>query len=293
MQPIDLENSKYSLGTTPIYNTLLKEITKRNAPVEVVLFNVSTILRNCNSKESVKQLVDEDKRLGRETDRPSQMLLSETKREINLLLEDILEMFRYNTNILNPTLIAYFCNYQKTIPTTSYREPTHGKRVLTTAETMLLHSMRPGNRAVKKAQNVTLVEVPITRGKFPHAILAEEIGFITNNHRIAHITHHPVDYHVCKYTSDYRLIQSFTGQIIRPNELGDKVFSNSSVPFNVYTHAVLGDSVDIKSSITPSTKKKLIQVAQQEHWKEVHTSDWIRDRLKEIGIRIPFEIKGL
>ena len=291
LQPIDLENSKYSLGTTPIYNTLLKEITKRNSPVEVVMINVSTLLRNCNSNESVKQIVEEEKRLNRETKRPSKQLIEDAKNEIQLLFDDIVEMFRSNKTIINPTLIVYFCDYKSIIPKSQYKEPTHSKRVLTIAEDILLSSMAPDKRRVSRPHDVSLVELPVKKGKFPHILLAEELGLVNNTHRVAHITHHPIDYHVHKYTSDYRLVQSFTGHILRPKDLGLKIFNNQAIPFNVYTHAVLGDGVDIKSSLSPSTKRQLGDVAQKEHWRDIHTADWVRDRLKEIGIRIPFEIK--
>lgn len=291
LQPIDLEHSKYSLGTTPIYNTLLKEIMRRNSPVEVVMINVSTLLRNCNSNESVKQLVEEEKRLNRETSRPSKQLINDAKHEIQMLFDDIVEMFRSNNTIINPTLIVYFCDYKNIIPKGQYREPSHSKRVLTTAEDILLSSMAPDKRRVTRPHDVSLVELPISKGKFPHILLADELGLINNTHRVAHITHHPIDYHIHRYTSDYRLIQSFTGNVIRPRDLGDKVFNNQAIPFNVYTHAVLGDGVDIKSSLSVSTKHQLMELAKKEHWRDVHTADWVRDRLRDIGIRIPFEIK--
>ena len=291
LQPIDLENSKYSLGTTPIYNTLLREITKRNSPVEVVMINVSTLLRNCSSNEDVKQILEEEKRLNRETNRPSKQLINDTKNEIQVLFDDIVEMFRSNNTIINPTLIVYFCDYKNIIPHSQYREPSHGKRVLTVAEDILLSSMAPDKRKVTRPHDVSLVELPIGKGKFPHILLADELGLINNTHRVAHITHHPIDYHIYKYTADYRLIQSFTGNILRPKDLGSKVFNNQSVPFNVYTHAVLGDNVDIKSSLSISTKRQLMDLAKKEHWGDIHTADWVRDRLKEVGIHIPFEIK--
>lgn len=71
--------------------------------------------------------------------------------------------------------------------------------------------------------------------------------------------------------------------------LNHKVFGTDVLPFNVYTHAVLGDSVDIKSSISPGVKKKLIEVATHEHW-NIHTPQWTKERLHEIGVRVPFQI---
>ena len=288
IQPIDLENSKYSYGTTPMYNALIDEIIRRDSPAEVVLFNVATIIRNCAQTDKITDMVKTERRLGRETDQPSMSLLNKTKTEISMLLNDIVEMFDANRSILNPTLIAYFCNYEKTIPGNSYRVPTPGKRVLHTAEQLLISSMS-SKRSVTKVRNITLVEIPILNGEFPHKLLEMELGYIKNNHRIAHVTSHPVDYHICKSTSHYRLVQSFTGHVLKPEDLNNKVFGTDVVPFNVYTHAVLGDSVDIKPSLTPSVKKKLIEVATTEHW-NIHTPQWTKERMMDIGVRIPFQI---
>ena len=111
VQPIDLENSKYSYGTTPMYNALIDEIIRRDSPAEIVMFNVATIIRNCAQTERITEMVKEEKRLGKETERPSMSLLNRTKAEISMLLNDIVEMFDANKSILNPTLIAYFCDY--------------------------------------------------------------------------------------------------------------------------------------------------------------------------------------
>ena len=61
VQPIDLENSKYSYGTTPMYNALIDEIIRRDSPAEIVMFNVATIIRNCAQTERITEMVKEEK----------------------------------------------------------------------------------------------------------------------------------------------------------------------------------------------------------------------------------------
>ena len=289
IQPINMENSKYSLGTTPVFNTLLNEISRKENPVEIVLFNVATIIRNCMHTEKITNMIKEEKRRGQETNAPSLALLNETKKEIATLMNDIVAMFNDNQAIMNPTLIAYFCDYRKTIPTASRREEIASKKTLFLAEDMLIHAMTP-RRSVTKARNVTLIEIPILTGKFPHVILADELGYIKNNHNIGHISNHPIDYHICKYTSSYRLIQSFTGKVLTTGELPEKVFGSSDIPFCPATHAVLGDKEDVKPSLSPSVKKKMYEVAKQEHW-AIHTPEWLEERMYQIGVRVPFKMK--
>ena len=101
-----------------------------------------------------------------------------------------------------------------------------------------------------------MIEIPILHGEFPHKLLDIELGYI---------------------------------KVLRPENLNNKVFGTDAVPFNIYTHAVLGDGVDIKPSITPGIKKKLVEVATHEHW-NIHTPQWTKDRLNDIGVRIPFQI---
>lgn len=288
IQPIDLENSKYSYGTTPMYNALLDEIIRRDHPAEIVLFNVATIIRNCSQTEQITTMAKDEKRLGHETEEPSKTLLTKTKTEISMLLNDIVEMFSAVKGVAHPTLIAYFCDYSKTIPSSSYRTPAPGKRVLTTAEQLLIASMNP-KRKVSKVRDITLIEIPILQGEFPHQVLDRELGYIRNTHRIVHITNHPLDYHICKSTSHYRLVQSFTGNVLQPKDLPHKVFKTDALPFNVYTHAVLGDDVDIKPSLSPAAKKKLLEIASHEHW-SIHTPQWTKERLGDVGVRVPFQI---
>lgn len=287
-QPIDMSNSKYSMGTTPVFNKLLELVQGHRNPVEIVMFNVSTILRNCANNESVVKILQHEKETGVETDKPAQQLLVEARNELELFMGEIVQMLQDATHVQSPTLVDYFCDYQKIIPNSYYRQMSHGKRAMCIAEQMLLASMTR-KQLKRTVGRVTIFEVPVLGGIQPHVALSKILGGIPNDHGIVQITNHPLDYHICKYTSSYRLLQSFTGEVYTKDMLAQKVFGTDALPFNTCTHAVLGDTTDIKSSISPSTKKKLFEIASNEHW-GIHTVEWTKERLYDVGVRIPFNI---
>lgn len=279
---------EFSLGTNPIYNTLLRMITARECLIDTLFVNVSTILRNCNSNESVATEMNKEKQLGKETDKPASILIQEAKKEILTFTQDVMDLFNNNKRIINPTIIAYFCDYSKCIPTKQYRTPPPSKRAITVAESMLkrvLHNTRSDNIKGK----VRFIELPITDRIFPHKHLINELGMLRNNHLVAHITHHPCDYHVSKYCSDYRIIQSYTGKILTSDSFAEKIFGTADIPFNPYTHGLLGDKEDIKCSLTPAEKKKLVEIAKKESW-SIHTAEWIYERLRNMDINVPVNL---
>lgn len=287
-KPITIEEGKYSLGTTPIYNTLLQMINARELLVDTLFVNVSTILRNCNSNESVSKELSKEKQLGKETDKPADILISESKKEILNFIQDIIGMFNDNKRIFNPTVVAYFGDYSKCIPQQQYRTPPPSKRAIVQAESMLKHVLK-NTRSVSTRGTVRFIELPITNNIFPHKHLINELGSISNNHIVAHITNHPCDYHVNKYCSDYKIIQSYTGKVLRVSDLSEKIFGTADIPFNPITHGVFGDKEDIKCSLTPAEKKKAIEIAKKESW-SIHTAEWIYDRFRELGIRVPVNL---
>ena len=61
-------------------------------------------------------------------------------------------------------------------------------------------------------------------------------------------------------------VQSYTGKFKTHKDFGSKVFGDSNIPFNKYTHLLLGDKWYLKSLLDNKTKKSLIERATREHW---------------------------
>ena len=54
IQEYDPEDSPYSFGTTPIYNSLFKLLTNDQNDIDIVMINISAIVRNVSGKTNMQ-----------------------------------------------------------------------------------------------------------------------------------------------------------------------------------------------------------------------------------------------
>ena len=279
---------EYSMGTAPIYRTLKEIYSGTNPMYDTIMINLGTILRNCSSNKSVIDAKKEDKLLHRKSNAPAHILIKEGKAEIMKFVEAVCSLMRENETVLFPSIIVYFVDYKKCIPSHVYKPFTESEREMALAETML-QGIVHGSRKDAKVDRVNFVELPIVSKLFPHRLLAKELAAIKSNHHVIMISNHKLDYHIHKYCSRFCLIDSFTGRIIEARDLSEKVFSNKELPFIPSLHALLGDNVDIKASITGKEKKNLIETATTNRW-STHTSEYVDAALRSLRVSVPFEI---
>lgn len=280
--------SEYSLGTTPILNKL-KEMFSTDVPVyDTIFLNLGTILRNCSSNQSVVDAKKEDKLLGRKSKTPAHILIKEGKSEILRFMQDVCDILDSNKGVLFPSVVAYFVNYRKCIPESLYRPFTEAEREIALAEASL-RGLVHGTKKDGKYSRVNFIELPIDSNQCPHRLLLKEFGNIKSNHHVIMISNHRLDYHIHKYCTKFCLIDSFTGNIILPRDLPQKVFGTNVIPFIPITHAILGDKDDIKPSIAGKEKKNLIKIATDNRW-AAHSDEYIRIAIRNLKIPVPFEI---
>jgi hypothetical protein len=145
-----------------------------------------------------------------------------------------------------------------------------------------------GSRKAANVEGTVLIEHPVKDAFFPWRHLFEEIKTIKNDHRVVMVSHHPVDYHIGHDVRSFRLVRSYTGEVIPYRGLSKSVFKTDLIPFNIYTHPVFGDKEDIKSRLSP-TKKEILDEAERDEWR-YKTRDYIRERFFKLGIKIPFTV---
>lgn len=80
------------------------------------------------------------------------------------------------------------------------------------------------------------------------------------------VSHVPLDFHLYRKFKLLTLVESHTGASKTVKQFGEKVFKNSNVPFNKYTHLLLGDKHLLRSQITTKIKKTVFEKAAKEHW---------------------------
>ena len=285
-QPKPQTPSEYSMGSTKLMEAMEKLISTRDYQIDVVCLNLGTLVRNCMSNQPVVDAVDWDRRHGAKTEYPAKALFKEAKAEMVKILSDLVQMYTNANLVINPTIITYHADYSKSIPDELYRPPTDSKYYLTGADELVRTQLVNGSRKIAKNQGVTLIELAVNNKFLPWRHIMMELQDLKNNHNVAMISNHPVDYHVGSVSHTFRIARSFTGEIVAYKQLGRIVFKNDLVPFNLYTHAIFGDKEDVKCSLTPGDKNKLLKLAEEEEW-SLKTKDYIHDRLYKLGIRIP------
>lgn len=283
-----MNSNMLSLGSQPIVDKLDECINTREYPADTILLNLGTLVRNCSSNEVVKQAIEEDKERGLETLRPGQVLYTELINEMNNMIEYICQLFNNNTLVHNPTIITYFADYSAFIPEDVYRKPTDSKRAITICNQMIIDRLKHNKKQAVKLEKVTVREVPMLDTRPSWRWLYDVLGSVKNNHDVIMISHHPSDYHIGPYCRTFRVLRSYTGKVIWYKDLNDGIFGTSSLPFNQYTHAILGDKEDIKPSIRGASKDTLLEIAENEEW-SLKTQEYIYDKLYRMNIRIPIK----
>ena len=281
-----MDSSIFSFGTKPLFEKIEQTINDREYPIDTLFINLGTFVRNCISNEKVKEAIEFDKKRGVETDRPAQILLEEAKQEMINFIQYIAQCFNNSDMVHNPTICSYHANYAKCIDSGLYKEPTHGKRIITLANEMVRTKLIVGKRKEATNGKTRIIELPLNDKYCPWRYLQEELRDYKNEHLVGMVSSHPVDYHIGSVCRTFRVFRSYTGDVIWYKNLGKIVFDTESIPFNIYTHAILGDKEDVKCSIRGGDKSKLFAIAEKEEW-ALKTKDYIRERLYKLSIRIP------
>lgn len=281
-----MNSELFSLGTKPVIDKLEQVIPSRVNPVDTVMLNIGTIVRNCAANETVKAAIEEEKRKGIETDHPAKVLYEEATKEMMNFIQYVCQIFSNSPLVHNPTIITYHADYSKSIPEELYRKPQPSKRVITMCDEMIRRKMMKGSKQESKVNNVKVVELPVNDKHSPWRWLYNELKDVKNNHLAIMISSHPSDYHVGPYCRTFRVLRSYTGNVVQYKDLCNNLFDTSVIPFNQYTHAILGDKEDIKPTVKGAMKTKLLEAAEREEW-SLKTQDYIRERLYRMKIRIP------
>lgn len=276
----------FSFGTKPLFEKLQQVINDREYPIDTLFINLGTFVRNCSSNEKVKEAVEYDKQRGIETDRPSKILVDEAKNEMVNFIQYVTQVFNSAGLVHNPTICSFHANYAKCIEPAVYREPTHGKRLLTIANEMVRNNLIFGKRKETTVGKTRIIELPLNDRHCPWRYLQEELRNTKNEHLVGMVSSHPVDYHIGPVSRTFRVFRSYNGNDVWYKKLGETVFGTEFIPFNIYTHAVLGDKEDVKCSLSSGDKQKLLSIAEEEEW-SLKTQDYIRERFYKLSIRIP------
>lgn len=80
------------------------------------------------------------------------------------------------------------------------------------------------------------------------------------------LSHCPIDLHMSAKIQYMSLIESNVGTVKAPNEFGSKLTKAVRVPFNTYTHRLLGDPVHLEPLVVRKEKAKILEIAEKHKW---------------------------
>lgn len=118
-------------------------------------------------------------------------------------------------------------------------------------------------------ENVDVIYTAVGKKTWPHKELLNDLVKHQQGIRFSDtlmISHVPLDFHLYKQLQNFNILESYTGALKNPKQLGKKVFKEDVFPFNKYLHLLLGDKWYLKALVNGATKNKMKERAKKEHW---------------------------
>lgn len=253
------EGLEVSYGVAPILNTFTTLSAKTIRPKwNLFLINVETLIRN---RDRDIQLSNKE-------------LAESVLNDMQVLAQYISSFNRNNTSYnhkRNYAIFFYLPHYDG-IPEQYLRKSfpkgtEHRWEVRDEMEEMLQ------KQTVQNAiDNTRIYYVTVGSKKnhtWPHKDLLKDIMTNEENSQyssVLMISHVPVDFHLYKYFKEFTILESYTGAMKQKKDLGKKVFHDNNIPFNKYTHLLLGDKWYLNALAPAKMKSQMKKEAISHHW---------------------------
>ena len=259
-----------SYGIEPVLIRLEQLLTDPKNKLNTILINISTCIRNAMDKT----LSD-----------PANV--KKVQVEIEYIVDTIIS-FCQRSNKKHLYLIFYINDYITELPGEMVRPPSPGK--LTYFELVNEYCTLINKAKVSTQDNVTINFVRMKKGTLYAKQLYGHLRDISKyvpsasyTGYYAMISHQPLDYHLLNIAPNGIIIASHTGEILKREDLGYKVFDEGQIPFNQITHRLFGDKQQIQPLVKGVARKKAIEKALANKWR-IRTEDQIKTDIKSMGI---------
>lgn len=263
------EEPKYTYGTDQAV-AALEELYTEKYPYDNLVINFGTLIRNVTDTDTT--ITDAKKTIEEAFPR---------------ILNDLTQQISRSPYVRAPRIHVYLADYESMIPAAVQRNRTPYRDKLHQIE---LSYYREFERAKPSTMNKVEVQFHVLPRKAPsYRSLGLLIRNSANTNAVYMISHCPIDYHLSRSYPNFKLVESYTGNVKVPKEFGEKVFKQTHVPFCVPTHVLLGDKENIKSLLSITDKRRIYTAADSERW-DLHTADFIQSRLSKMGFQFPFNL---
>lgn len=245
-QPVDLLEDGISIGTNAILKTIRDARASRGNYVwDIFAINVQTLIRNVLPPGDIRYTLKQT----------AEKLVFEMGTIANYIRQycevDVM-------NPLKPVAVFYFPHYH--IPEEYARTQNSQALKLAQFTDKLSKGFKP--------KEFCIGNLKVIHGHFhskllqPHQLLQQYLSKTDKSfsrRSVVMASSFPIDYHFSKFVHTFHLLRSHTGELVPTADLGRVVFSKYPVPFNKYTHILLGDSKLLKPQLTPKNKKVLVE----------------------------------
>lgn len=269
---INGEEYAYSIGNTMMMKTFSELIADPNNRADTIFLNIATLFRNCQdgSLEFSKWI-------------------AVANDEIIKIVGDLAREYAA-AGKSGERIVLYYQDYTTVIPKEIIRPRTVSRGLLEEGAMILIKKFRevgiPTADDINRELTVTLMK-SFTRPD--PADLGMHLRKLKTKKNVIMVSHIPMDYHLHKFSHDFNILYSFTGEMLSANTIGPRLFKNEHVPFNRHTHAIFGDKVSFKCLLSIKLKRELYDLAETEKW-HLQTEAMILSSMKKHMFNPPFKI---
>jgi hypothetical protein len=197
-------------------------------------------------------------------------LLKAIERDANILTTYFTAYTQYHQS--RPTIIAYYVPNYRSINKEILREPT-GRKLQLIELFEKVKSNLPQKSMITGYPDPAVQEVLLTSPKsslLPHLAIPKELrSVISKSVYIKNaliLSHCVIDLHVSSTFTHLELVESYTGDLIKHDELGEKLVEGLDLPFNAVTHRIFGDGIHIKPLVKGKQMAALKEAAINNKW---------------------------
>lgn len=105
------------------------------------------------------------------------------------------------------------------------------------------------------------------KGQLPHRDIARFFSKEPQTDPVHLISHTLIDCHLFRHRREVRLVERFTGKILKQKDLAKKIDPGLRLDFNAITHQVMGDRFHLKPLVTPQERRAILKAAKEEDYR--------------------------
>lgn len=229
--------------------------------VDNVLINLGTLVRNRTRKDVL-----------------SDQIRTEAMQDAVNLARSVSQ----SMGLPGSVLIFYLADYHATAPKQLIREPTESRASYYAALGAMRHDLIHNPQPPLQLNQINIRWEYLRPSGLSFQQLASMVRHQKNTHAVAMVSNVPTDYHLVEHVPFFALVRSFTGELCFKEQLGQVVFGHEAMPFNLYTHAVLGDKETFAGTLSIPERRHMYEAAEQEKWL-YRTPAFVRDRMRQLG----------